>query len=359
VKKLSCVLFATVLAACGGAPAAPLAVVPTPSASASPSASVADSAPSASASAKPPSAPVARTVLVAQAKVDAESVGWTGDGARLALLKGGTLALREGRDLSVVAGLTGGAVKAPKGFAPILAASKGTILVVAGIPFELPSGRRLDLPLPKGCEGATYSADGARASVACNDANGDFALVLDALAATVVGRFDEFRTAAPVRRGTITASGKFVQWRARASGAFEEISSHVTGPDLGSQAIMSEDERYLFLAMDLDWYTEDRTPPKIVTSKDGKLVTTLPHWVRAVVFSPRGNLFFARTSLHEDLAKEAPRRSEVYQTGTHGPVLSIEVPPSEVTSAAFSADERKLALLTKDGMLRVYALEIP
>ena len=351
--------LATVLMACGGAPVAPLVVSAAPSASAPPSASVAASAPSASATVKAPAAPVAHATLVAQAKVDAEAVGWTSDGARIALIKGGTLALREGRDLAVVAGLSGGVAKAPKGFAPILAASKGTILVVAGAPFELPAGRRLELPLPKGCEDPTYAADGARASVGCMDANGEYARVLDAQNATGVGRFDEFRTAAPVRQGTITASGKFVQWRARASGAFEEISSHVTGPDLGSQAIMSEDERYLFLAMDLDWYTEDRTPPKIVTSKDGKLVATLPHWVRAVDFSPRGNLFLARTSSHEDLAKEAPRRSEVYQTGTSGPILSIDVPASDVKSAAFSADERKLALLTKDGSLRVFALEIP
>ena len=122
---------------------------------------------------------------------------------------------------------------------------------------------------------------------------------------------------------------------------------------------MSPDERYLFLAVNLDWLTEDRTPPKIVTAKDGKAVMTLPHWVRSVVFSPHGTLFLARVSRHDDVAREAPRRLDVYQTGTPGPILSIDVPVIDVRKAAFSPDEHKLAVLTKDGTLRVYALEVP
>jgi hypothetical protein len=352
-------LLGLVVAACGGA--APAVPVAAPSASATPSALVAASVPPASASATAPPAPAARATLVAQAKVDAVGLGWTADGARVALTKGGVLALREGRDLTAVAGLTGGAAKAPKGFGPVLAASKGTLLVVEGVPFELPSGRRLELALPKGCDaGAAFSADGSRASADCSDASSEFAVVIDTATGAVLGRFDEYRSAAPVRSGSITASGKFLQWRARASGAFEEISSHVTGPELGSEAIMSEDERYLYLGVNLDWFTDDRTPPKIVTSKDGKVVTTLPHWVRAVDFSPHGNFFLARaSSRNEDVAKEAPRRSDLYQTGTGHPLVSVDVPAIDVAKAAFSADERKLAILTKDGTLRVYALEVP
>ena len=351
-------LFGIALVACGGA--APAVQLAAPSASATPSALVAASVPPPSASVTAPPAPAARATLVAQAKVDANGLGWTADGARVALTKGGVLALREGRDLTAVAGLTGGTAKAPKGFGPVLAASKGAVLVVEGVPFELPSGRRLEVPLPKGCDaGAAYSADGSRASANCADASGEFAVVVDTANGSVLGRFDEYHSAAPVRTGTITASGKFLQWRARASGAFQEISSHVTGPELGSEAVMSDDERFLFLAVNLDWLPEDRTPPKIVTSKDGHLVMTLPHWAGAVDFSPHGNLFLARTSRHEDVAKEAPRRSDVYQTGTAHPLVSVDVPVIDVAKAAFSADERKLAILAKDGTLRVYALEVP
>lgn len=355
-------LVAVGLAACGGVPVVSPHAAAAPSVSVAPSASAAPpTVPSASASVTSPAAPVARASLVAQAKVQADGLGWTSDGARVALLKGGVLTLREGRDLAPVVGLTGGMTKAPRGFGPVLAASKGTLLVVAGVAFELPSGRRLELPLPKGadCEPPFYSADGTRASANCVENGTEDVIVLDAGNASVLGRYDEFHTAAPVRAGSLTATGKFLQWRSRASGAFEEISSHVTGPEVGSQAAMSPDERYLFLAVDLDWYTDDKTPPKLVTSKDGRLVAVLPRWIRGVDFSPQGNLFLARASSHTDLAREAPARAVVYQSGTGVPLLSIDVPTADIARAAFSNDERKLAILAKDGVLRVFALEIP
>lgn len=360
--KPSHALVATILAACGGVPVVSPHAAAAPVVSVAPPASAAPATiPSASASVTSPAAPVARASLVAQAKVEADGLGWTSDGARLALVKGGVLTLREGRDLAPVAGLTGGVAKAPRGFGPVLTASKGTLLVVGGVAFELPSGRRLELPLPKGadCDAPVYSADGTRASANCVENGAEEVIVLDAGNAAVLGRYDEFHTAAPVRAASLTASGKFLQWRSRASGAFEEISSHVTGPEVGSQAVMSPDERYLFLAVDLDWYTEDRTPPKLVTSRDGRPVAVLPRWIRSVDFSPQGSLFLARASSHADLAKAAPARAVVYQSGTGVPLLSIDVPTVDVTRAVFSNDERKLAILAKDGVLRVFALEIP
>ena len=93
-------------------------------------------------------------------------------------------------------------------------------------------------------EGRAFSYDASRMSTDCRDASGEEATyVYDTRTGAEIGVFKEFQTAAPVRSGTITASGNFVFWVSRATGAFAEIKTHVTGPNMSSHSVMSLDER--------------------------------------------------------------------------------------------------------------------
>jgi hypothetical protein len=163
------------------------------------------------------------------------------------------------------------------------------------VALDVTSAARLVLDAPKGfqCEGESLSADATRLARNCTTNTDEVVVVQDTKTGALVGTFKEFQTAAPVRSGTITASGNFIQWVARASGAFEEIKSKVTGPAVSSHSAMAPDESVLFTVSDKNWMPDDRTPAQMLDPKTGRPKYALPWDVDRVWFSPDAKRFAA------------------------------------------------------------------
>jgi hypothetical protein len=208
-------------------------------------------------------------------------------------------------------------------------------------------------PMPKGleCGEPSYSADVSRMSLDCHDAKGDDAVyVYDARNGALIGRFDEFQTAAPIRGGAITESGNFVFWSARAGGAFEEIKSHVVGPAMSSMSAMSRDESMLFTTPNKQWYTDDTTPAKILDPKNGRVLMTLDSDVTSITFAPRGGLFaLHHSSRWKDMNFDKPDLEWI--TVRDGDA-SVKL---DATRVMFGDDGATLAA-TSDDVVRVYAI---
>lgn len=206
------------------------------------------------------------------------------------------------------------------------------------------------------CENRAFSYDGSRMSASCFDSAGEEDVyVVDTKTGALVGVFKEFRTAAPIRSGTITSSGNFVFWQARATGAFEEIKSHVTGPPMSARSVMSRDERMLFTTVDRDWYTDDQTPAKVIDPKNGRELFQLGSDVDMAFFSPSSRLLAARHSANwADMAHgtEHDKTSMTIHEGAAEPVA--KVPGENPVEAAFAPDDSELAVRFASGLVSVY-----
>lgn len=220
----------------------------------------------------------------------------------------------------------------------------GTALVLHGssdAAFDVSTASRVVVDVPKGydCKGDSFSADASKVARNCVTKTDECVLVQDTRTGALIAKLAEFQTAAPVRSGTITDSGNFVFWASRASGAFEEISSKVTGPVMSSHSTMAPDERALFTVTDKDWMPDDRTPARMLDPKTGHAKYTLPWDVDRVFFSPDGSRFAA---LH--VKGDAHEVSSVTVHRTDDGAVAATLPETGVVLVAFSPDGHALVL---------------
>ena len=206
--------------------------------------------------------------------------------------------------------------------------------------------------LPKNleCEDVAYSADGSRMSAYCRPE--ELVHVYDTRNGAELATFDELHTAAPVRSGRITASGNFVFWTSRASGAFEEVKSHVTGPAMSSRSLMSADETMLFTTVDKGWYTDDTSPARILDPKNGRTIWTLGDDVDRAAFSDAGGLFALHHSKRwRDQRYDQPEQA--FFTIHASPTDFVRLDASDVV---FGREGKTLAAIFPGDLVRVYAI---
>lgn len=209
------------------------------------------------------------------------------------------------------------------------------------------------------CDGRAFSYDASRMSVYCQGASNDAVHVVDVRTGAEVGVFSEFQTAAPIRTGSITASGHFVFWESRASGAFEEIKSHVTGPVISSHSVMSRDETMVFTTVDRRWYTEDESPAQVIDPRNGRARFELDRDVETVFFSPSSRLFAARHSANWADLEHAKEHDRTHFTiHGDGPAVLARVPGPEddAVLAAFAPDDSAIAVAFARGVVSVYSI---
>ncbi len=336
-------LLVIVLVGCGGATGTPVVVPPiiTDAGSVPDVAPVVDaSAPSVMDASKAWTLTlVGETTLTGDVFVDGPA--FSPDGSRVAIVNKDKLLMFDAATLAPIA-VKGG----------VITKAAGPLMVVGRYAFDPSTGARLVLALPKGSACADddgFSMDGARMSKACNGGTA----VFDTHTGALIGMFREFQSAAPVQSGSLTASGNFVFWQARASGAFEEIKSHVTGPMMSSHTTMSPDERFLFSAPDRNWYTEAPAIGTLIDAKNGKTLLTFTGDVDGGVFSPRSQLLAV---LHKTMGTE--QQSVTIHSVSHAEAL-VKLPDRDVMTIAFSNDETRIAVIAAARKLRVYRLDAP
>lgn len=336
MKRLVCLS----LLACGNAP--PVVSVP-PSVDAS-TVSVDDAAVATSAPAPVDVAPPVSTLsFVAEtslANLSNEGLAFTPDGTRVAVMVRRSLLLFDTATLAPVsvphaANIT----KAP-----------GPLLVVGAHAFDPTTWAELVIAQPAGLEcGISFSANGARMAAYCQGAGKDGVRVIDTRTGALLGTLGEFQTAAPVRVGEITASGNFVFWSARASGAFEEISSKVTGPVTSSRTSMSPDERWLFTTPDRGW-VQGPAVGTLIDAKNGKTVLAFAGDVTSGAFSPSSK----RLAVYHGVEPYSRDWVTIHAVDHSDPIAKL--PDHDVIDVAFSLDDQQLAVTTNAGKLRLYRL---
>lgn len=335
------VLVVVLVVGCG-APASP-AVVLAQSASA-PAASVATAPPTVA----PPPGPHLRGTVPVPNGNEAFGPAFAKDGTSVVFAAGGqlhrfdtaTLAKIDSRPVTKVARLTGAA------------------LVLHGVTedaaFDLATATRIIVDVPRGydCSADSFSADASRVARNCVTKTEEFVLVQDTRTGAVVAKLAELQTAAPVRGGRITDSGNFVFWASRASGAFEEIKSKVTGPMMSSHSTMAPDERALFTVADKNWMPDDRTPAQMLDPKTGRAKYLLPWEYDRVFFSPDGGRFAA---LHVDAKDHGAFSVTIHRTDDGAVTATLS--ENAVMLVAFAPDAHALALRT-EGEIKLY-LDLP
>lgn len=221
--------------------------------------------------------------------------------------------------------------------------------------FDLATATRIVVDVPKGydCSADSFSADASRVARNCVTKTEELVLVQDTRTGAVVAKLAEFQTAAPVRSGRITDSGNFVFWASRASGAFEEIKSKVTGPVMSSHSTMAPDERALFTVTDKNWMPDDRTPAQMLDPKTGRAKYLLPWEYDQVFFSPDGSRFAA---FHAD----ADDRSVIAVTlhRTDDGAVTATLAQARAQRIAFSPDAHALVVRSGASTLDLY-LDVP
>lgn len=333
--------FLVAMVGCAAHPAIsnapPVAVASsTPSATPAPSASFTP-APSASTPAPPAAAFKRAASFSLPAGTGVLGPAFTTDGKQLVFAVAGKLHRLDGEKLTAIDARVVG--KAPR--------VTGTPIVLQGAAFDVATAARFVLPVPKGytCEGDSFSADGSKVAWNCNTPQKEFVLVQDARTGATVAELDEFQTAAPVRGGEITASGNFVFWSARASGAFEEIKSKVTGPVVSSHSTMAPDERALFTVNDRNWMPDDRTPAKVLDPKTGRTKYVLSWDIERVDFSPDSSRFAA---LHAP--KDDRRITHVTVHRTDDGEKLADLPIEDAELVAFTPDARAFVVRAKGSL---------
>lgn len=234
------------------------------------------------------------------------------------------------------------------------------LLVVGTGAFDPISFGAYKSPVPKGwdCQAIGFSIDASRMSAYCFEPNGSDAVhVYDTRTGSELARFDDFHTAAPIRSGVITQSGNFVFWSARANGAFEEIKSRVTGPMMSSHSVMSPAEDMLFTTVDKNWYSEDKTPARMLDPKNGRTLFELSNDVDTAWFAQSGGLFALRHSVRwgDMMHEHASTRTWITIHANASELARADGDDS--VEAAFSRDGSELAVRESTGTIRVYAIQ--
>ncbi len=260
----------------------------------------------------------------------------------------------------------GGAVRAFDAHGPVAPApstwhSGNPLVVVGDDAFDPVSFRKVGPKLPKSlqCESHAFSYGGQRMSASCADASGETVVeVYDTKTSARIGVFSEFRTAAPIRAGAITSSGNFVFWTARATGAFEEIKSHVTGPPMSSRSVMSRDETMVFTTADRMWLTDDDSPAKVIDPKNGRELFELGRGIDTAFFSPSSQLLAARHSKNWADPMHAGEHDVAWLTiHDRSGVELAKIPAAagaDAVEAAFAPDDSAVAARFASGAISVY-----
>ena len=267
---------------------------------------------------------------------------FTPDGARVGVVVDGKLVLYDAKTHDSTVGPPGGAVP-----------PDGPMLVIGAHAFVPSSGAEVLFGVGS-CSEKSFSQDGSRISAYCPTGGKDAVVVYDAHTLRTIGTFTEFQSAAPVRTGSITASGNFIFWQARASGAFEEIKSHVTGPMISSHSVMSPDERFIFTAPDRNWQTDAEATGELIDPKHGRPLMAIPGDVESGTFSPSSRMLAVFRTKRTDAAL-VPLAVTLHATDHDGVLATL--PTALVTSVAFSPDDTRLAAVTSAGALQLYTLE--
>jgi hypothetical protein len=287
---------------------------------------------------------------VAQLPAGGEVFGpaFTRDGGSVQLAAGGQLLRFHPRTLAPLGARPLGKTPRLGGPAVVLRARPGSDAAV-----ELATAAQVVVEAPPGyqCGEPAFSADASRLSRSCIiGGTEDRVIVQDARTGAVIAELAEFHTAAPVRAGAITESGRFVFWWSRASGAFEEIASKVVGPTLSSRAVMAPDERVVFTVTDKDWMPDDRTPAQVLDAGSGQVRYTLPLDIDRVYFSPDSRRFVA---IHVGVGEDR-KVTDVTVHRTGDGVVVARLPDREVELAAFSPDAREV-VIRGGGAMRLYS----
>jgi hypothetical protein len=236
-----------------------------------------------------PGAPAAGPLSDA-ARAAAFGPGFTPDGASVVMVAGDalhryavpTLAASAGRRLAPTRALAG-----PATVLPGLAAGDAAI--------DAAAGARLRVPPPPGleCEPPALSATAARLSRVCAGPDDAVVIVQEARSGAVLARLTGPPTAAPVRAGEITASGTFVLWTARASGALQAIATQAIGPTISSRAALSPDDHALITVPDRRWVSDPDATAQLVDPRTAEPRYALPAAVDRVHFAPDSQRFAA------------------------------------------------------------------
>ncbi len=237
----------------------------------------------------------------------------------------------------------------------------GQPLVVVGDALFDPIAFQSHTPAPpKGlkCEDVAFSADTTKMSVHCYGTNADAIHLYDTRTGAELAQFDDFHTAAPIRGGYVTTSGNFIFWYARSAGAFEEIKSRVTGPLMSSHSVMSPAEDMLFTTIDKNWYTEDKTPARILDPKNGRTIYELGNDVDWAWFSQTGGLFALRHSTRWGDLMHAYDSKRAWITVHASASDFARADGDESVEAAFSRDGSEVAVRESSGTIRVFAIEL-
>jgi hypothetical protein len=294
-----------------------------------------------------PEPPGAGARLAGTAAVPGDAVGPAfGPDGPVLLVAGGKLLRFDPRTLAAIDARPLTTSPRPGGAAVVLHGAQGDVAIEPAAAAQIVVAP----PAGYGCGEAAFSAGALRLSRNCRAPGGDGeerVVVQDAGTGAVLAELDEFHPAGPVRAGAITESGNFVFWQSRASGAFEEIKSKVTGPTTSSHSVMSPDERALFTVSDKNWMPDDRTPAQVLDPANGHVRYTLPFDIERVYFSPDGQRF-AAVHVGED---RQIRSVTVHRTADGAVTATLDERAIDVI--AFSADARRLALRA-DGVLKLY-----
>ena len=235
----------------------------------------------------------------------------------------------------------------------------GAALVLHGVDedaaFDLVTATRIVVDVPKGydCSADSFSADASKVARNCVTKTEEFVLVQDTRTGAVVAKLAEFQTAAPVRSGRITDSGNFVFWSSRASGAFEEIKSKVTGPTMSSHSTMAPDERALFTVADKNWMPDDRTPAQVLDPRTGRAKYLLPWEYDSVFFSPDGARFAA---FHIDPDDHSVIAVTIHRTDDGA--VTATLAQARAQQIAFSPDAHAVIVRSGASTLDLY-LDVP
>jgi len=232
------------------------------------------------------------------------------------------------------------------------------LVVVGDAAFDPIDFASHDRTVRQGCEGRAFSYDATRMSTNCTTASSDGVVyVYDTRSGAELGAYQEFQTAAPIRSGAITSSGNFIFWQSRAAGAFEEIKSHVAGPMMSSHSVMSRDETMVFTTVDRTWYTDDRSPARVLDPKNGRTLFTLGRDVDTAVFSPSSRLLAVHHSANwADLAHYRGGAPAFFTIHDRRGAELARVPGDDAVLAAFAPDDSAVAVELARGSVAVYSI---
>lgn len=228
-------------------------------------------------------------------------------------------------------------------FAEVIPEKQGVTIVVR----EISSGAVvISIPEPKADpadnRGVTFSEDGKRISM--QGVSEDCAPgIWDVEKGKRIPFSTDFSTAAPVCDGSLTASGRFVYFLSRGSGAFQDIRSKKVGSPYG-RALMSPRDTFVVRFPDRNWVVDEVTPTRLLSAKNGKEIYGIDNETDQAAFS----------SDEQWLATASPRGIEIRTTAEK--FVNARAPLKGVQALALSPNGKRLAALA-EGRISVFERE--